>query len=102
MNSKTRALILTARPKTLTAAIVPVLVGATLAYKSTLWIPVFAVISAIMIQIGTNFVNDALDFKKGADGDTRLGDARAAQSGWFSPAAVLSMGFVCFAVAMAV
>lgn len=105
MTSKTRALLLTARPKTLSAAVVPVLVATALVKSEgksiTWWIPVFAILSSIFIQIGTNFVNDALDFVKGADRETRLGEARAAQSGWFSHHAVLMMGFACFALAAA-
>jgi 1,4-dihydroxy-2-naphthoate octaprenyltransferase len=103
MTSKTRALLLTARPKTLSAAVVPVLVASALVKSEgrlvTWWIPVFAILSSIFIQIGTNFVNDALDFVKGADRETRLGEARAAQSGWFSHHAVLMMGLACFASA---
>ncbi len=104
-SSKTRALILTARPKTLAAAVVPVLVGTALSLamgaQPPAWIAVFAVLSAIFIQIGTNYVNDALDFIKGADRETRLGEARATQSGWFSSRTVLMVGFACFAVAAA-
>lgn len=104
MTSKTRALILTARPKTLSAAVIPVLVGTALVASEgrevTWWISVCAVLSAIFIQIGTNFVNDALDFIKGADKETRLGDARAAQSGWFTPRAVLIMAGLFFAGAL--
>ncbi|MBX3021008.1 MAG: 1,4-dihydroxy-2-naphthoate polyprenyltransferase [Bdellovibrionales bacterium] len=104
MTSRTRALLLTARPKTLAAAIVPVMVATALVKAEGLTvtpsISVFAVLSAIMIQIGTNFINDALDFWKGADKETRLGDARACQSGWFSPRTVLLMGLGCFATAM--
>ncbi|NJL26164.1 MAG: 1,4-dihydroxy-2-naphthoate polyprenyltransferase [Calothrix sp. SM1_5_4] len=107
MNSRLRALkalILTARPKTLAAAVVPVMVATALVHAEgrevSTWISLFAVLSATMIQIGTNFINDALDFIKGADRETRLGDARAAQSGWFSARAVLFMGFACFAVAI--
>jgi 1,4-dihydroxy-2-naphthoate octaprenyltransferase len=102
--SRSKALLLTARPKTLAAAVVPVMVATALVSAEGLqvhaWISVAAVLSAIMIQIGTNFVNDALDFLKGADKETRLGDARAAQSGWFSARAVLSMGFGFFGLAM--
>lgn len=98
------SLFLTARPKTLSAAVVPVLVATALVKSQHLpvsaWISVFAVLSAIFIQIGTNFVNDALDFKKGADTETRLGDARAAQSGWFNANTVLAMGVACFGVAL--
>lgn len=104
MTSKTRALILTARPKTLAAAIVPVMVATALTRfegREISWrISLFAVLSATLIQIGTNFVNDAIDFLKGADTHTRLGDARAAQSGWFTATGVLAMGLTCFAGAM--
>jgi 1,4-dihydroxy-2-naphthoate polyprenyltransferase len=95
VTSRTRALILTARPKTLSAAVVPVAVATALVasegHEITWWITLCALFSAIFIQIGTNFVNDALDFLKGADRETRLGDARAAQSGWFTPKQVLWM-----------
>ncbi len=104
MTSRTRALILTARPKTLSAAVIPIAVASALVASEGLevraWISWCALFSAIFIQIGTNFVNDALDFWKGADKETRLGDARASQSGWFSPRAVLAMGLGCFVVAL--
>ncbi len=100
------SLFLTARPKTLSAAVVPVLVATALArfdgVQVQAWISLCAVFSAIFIQIGTNFVNDALDFKKGADTETRLGDARATQSGWFSADRVLAMGFGFFCAGFAV
>ena len=103
--SRLRALLLTARPKTLSAAVVPVLVATALVgFEEGVvkpWISIFAVLSAIFIQIGTNFVNDAIDFKKGADTETRLGEARAAQSGWFTGQAVMAMGLGCFAIAFA-
>jgi 1,4-dihydroxy-2-naphthoate octaprenyltransferase len=101
----TRALWLTARPKTLAASIVPVLVGSTLVFgigqRPVIWVTLFALLSATMIQVGTNFVNDALDFLKGADGHERLGEARASQQGWFTPRRVLGVGFLCFAAAIA-
>ena len=99
-----RSLWLTARPKTLIAAVVPVLVATALAYDLGytvhLWISLCALFSAICIQIGTNFVNDAIDFRKGADKETRLGDPRACQQGWFTPKQVLAMGGGFFAMAM--
>lgn len=98
-----RALLLTARPKTLAAAVVPVLVATALVKASgrpvTAWISWAAVFSAIFIQIGTNFVNDAIDFVKGADGDTRLGEARATHQGWFSGRKVMVFAMVCFLAA---
>ncbi len=102
--SPVRALLLTARPKTLAAALVPVMVGSALAYAefgAMSWsISFLALLSAAFIQIGTYFVNDALDFEKGADSETRLGEARAAQSGWFSAKTVLYMGLICFFIAL--
>ena len=104
MTSRAKALLLTARPKTLAAAVVPVMVATALAraegFEVAWWISICALLSAVMIQVGTNFVNDALDFVKGADTETRLGEARAAQSGWFSHRFVLAGGFACFAVAL--
>lgn len=105
MNSRAKALWLTARPKTLSASVVPVMVGSSLVLtmnqKPVLWICVFALLAAIMIQVGTNYINDALDFIKGADSETRLGERRATQSGWFTARMVMAMGIACFAAAVA-
>ena len=104
MNPRVRALILTARPKTLAAAVVPILVATALVradgHPVSALISIAALLSTIFIQIGTNFLNDAIDFKKGADTETRLGDARASQSGWFSPRSVFGMGLGCLGLAM--
>src|SRR5688572_8234021 len=82
-----------ARPKTLTASIVPVIAGSALAYRESgnylWWITILALISSSCIQIGTNFVNDAIDFKKGADTKDRLGMSRVTQQGLKSPDSVL-------------
>jgi 1,4-dihydroxy-2-naphthoate octaprenyltransferase len=72
------------RPKTLAAAVIPVMVGTSIAYKDGLFdlFPAFlALICAILIQIGTNFANDYYDFVKGADNDQRIGFIRATSSG---------------------
>ena len=91
--------ILAARPKTLSAAVVPVLVGTALA-RFINW-PAFAcaLLGAILIQIGTNLVNDALDFKRGADTAERLGPLRVTQAGLLSAKAVMTGAIVCFAIA---
>jgi 1,4-dihydroxy-2-naphthoate octaprenyltransferase len=91
--------LLAARPKTLSASIVPVLVGTALAH-SVHW-PTFAytLFGAVFIQIGTNLVNDALDFKRGADTADRLGPLRVTQAGLLTAKAVLSGAIVCFAIA---
>jgi len=103
--SVVRALWLTARPKTLAASIVPVLVASALVvaegFPFVTWISIFAGLSAMMIQVGTNYVNDAIDFLKGADSESRLGEARATQQGWFTTRGVLALGIAFFALAMA-
>lgn len=76
--------ITASRPKTLAAAVVPVLVGTSIAYNDGYFdfIPaLLALICAILIQIGTNFANDYYDFIKGADTDQRIGFVRATSGG---------------------
>lgn len=91
--------VLAARPKTLSAAIVPVLIGSALAAHEptaiTWWIFWCALIGAVLIQIATNLINDALDFKKGADTAERLGPLRVTQAGLLSPDAVLRGAWIC-------
>ena len=64
------------RPKTLTAAFTPVLVGASIAWHDgnfVIFHSFIALVCAFLIQIGTNFANDYYDFVKGADTDERIG-----------------------------
>lgn len=85
--SKLRIWIEAARPQTLAAAFVPVIVGAGLAFHDQLfdWAPTtVALICAFLIQIGTNFANDYFDFIKGADTDERIGFERATALGLIS------------------
>jgi 1,4-dihydroxy-2-naphthoate octaprenyltransferase len=93
------------RPKTLTAAVVPIIAGTALVkalgYPVLWWISSLALLASLFIQIGTNLVNDAMDFKKGADKETRLGPRRVTQAGIFSGRAVLAGGGLCFALAIA-
>lgn len=80
---------LACRPKTLLAAVVPVVVGtgAALGVQSARWAPAAAaLLGAILIQIGTNFANDVFDFEQGADTEARVGPTRAVAAGWLSPA----------------
>lgn len=87
-----RAWVLAARPATLPAAAVPVVVGAAAAVSegATFRPFVFAVtlVAALLIQIGTNFANDYSDFHRGADHEGRLGPTRVTQSGLISHATV--------------
>lgn len=93
------------RPKTLTAAAVPIVVATALVkaegYPVLWWVSVCAAVSALFIQIGTNLVNDAIDFEKGADTAERIGFQRVTQSGLMSSRQVMTGAFVCFACALA-
>lgn len=80
--------ILAARPRTLPAAIAPVILGGALASRHGVfdafpW--TIALLCAVLIQIGTNFANDYFDFKKGADTPDRVGFIRASASGLIAP-----------------
>ncbi len=92
------------RPKTLTAALIPVIVGTALTISHgeivKWWITLFAALSATFIQIGTNLVNDALDHKKGADTAERLGPTRVTSSGLMSYRKVMWAAVLAFAFAM--
>src|SRR5262249_46884494 len=97
-----RVWLMAARPKTLSASVVPVIVGTALAYAygQARILPALAALSgALLIQVGTNLINDYYDFKKGADTGERIGPARVTQSGLMSPAAVLGSGLICFGAA---
>jgi len=77
-----------ARPKTLPAALAPVLVGAALAFADGgfRWLPALAAaLGALLLQIGANFANDYFDFFKGADTHERLGPTRVTASGLIGP-----------------
>jgi 1,4-dihydroxy-2-naphthoate polyprenyltransferase len=98
-----RTWVMAARPKTLTAAAAPVVVGTGLAFGEGVgrWLPALAaLLGAMLIQIGTNFTNDYYDFKKGADTHERLGPTRVTQSGLIAPATVLTAALGCFALAI--
>ena len=98
--------ILALRPKTLTATLVPI-VAATALVKATgfqvqWWISITALLASFLIQIATNFINDAIDFDKGADTETRTGPRRVTQTGLLSRKQVMTGGFVCLALALVV
>jgi len=80
---------LACRPKTLLAAVVPVVVGTGAAIGDGVFAAgpgLAALVGALFIQIGTNFANDVFDFEQGADGEDRLGPTRAVAAGWLSAA----------------
>lgn len=81
------AWILASRPRTLAAAVVPVIVGSSIAIHDGLFQPLAAFVAllcSILIQVGTNFVNDLFDFLHGTDKADRTGPQRAVASGIIS------------------
>jgi 1,4-dihydroxy-2-naphthoate octaprenyltransferase len=93
-----------ARPRTLPAAVAPVIAGSALAWHDGRLVPAAALLClafALLVQIGTNFANDYYDFVKGADTPARVGPRRAVAAGLVAPAvmrramtAVLAAGFL--------
>jgi 1,4-dihydroxy-2-naphthoate polyprenyltransferase len=102
--SHLRLWLLAARPRTLPAAIAPVLVGTALAGSEDVFraLPfVAALIGSVFIQIGTNLSNDYSDARRGADTEDRLGPVRVTAGGLMPPRRVLIGTYVAFAVAVA-
>src|SRR5439155_22427945 len=90
-----------ARPRTLPAAVVPVLVGTAVASAQgdvNWWRALAARIVALAIQVGTNYANDYHDGIRGTD-DVRVGPVRLVASGLAAPAAVKWAAIASFAVA---
>ncbi|MDE0180125.1 MAG: 1,4-dihydroxy-2-naphthoate polyprenyltransferase [Caldilineaceae bacterium] len=85
------AWLLAVRPKTLPAAISPVLVGTAMAWAEgyfSLFPALAAAAGALLLQIFSNFANDYFDFAKGADTSERLGPTRVMAAGLLSPRAM--------------
>jgi 1,4-dihydroxy-2-naphthoate octaprenyltransferase len=107
-NNKILPWILATRPKTLTAAFTPIFVATALSFamlrefggKISWTFSISAFFASIFIQIGTNLINDAIDFKKGADTAKRIGPKRVTQSGLLLPRQVLAGGFFSFIMAV--
>lgn len=104
-DSMLKALIIGARPKTLTASVAPVILGFSLSYISLRKLPDFSItipllVTAVLIQILTNYVNDLFDFRKGKDTAKRIGPVRVLQSGLISDKAmtysIYTLTFIIF------
>ena len=90
-----------ARPRTLPAAVVPVVVGTAVASADgsvIWWRSLYALIVALAIQIGTNYANDYSDGVRGTDAE-RVGPVRLVAGGLASPRAVRTASFCAFGVA---
>jgi 1,4-dihydroxy-2-naphthoate octaprenyltransferase len=102
--STTRLWLLAARPRTLPAAVAPVLVGTALAGSEDTFHPLrfaAALIGSVFIQIGTNLSNDYSDARRGADTEDRLGPVRVTAGGLMPPRRVLTGTYVAFGIAVA-
>jgi 1,4-dihydroxy-2-naphthoate octaprenyltransferase len=88
-----------ARPRTLGAGLVPVLVGAAAADRFIAWRFGAALVVALGLQVGVNYANDAFDGLRGVDTPERLGPPRLVASGAASPRAVLGAALASIAVA---
>jgi 1,4-dihydroxy-2-naphthoate octaprenyltransferase len=98
-----RIWLMAARPRTLPAAIAPVLVGTSLAGFQHAFHPlrfVAALLGAIFIQVGTNLSNDYSDARRGADTEDRLGPVRVTAGGLAPPRQVLVATYVSFGLAV--
>ena len=98
-----RIWLMAARPRTLPAAVAPVLVGTALAGYAGVFHPlrfVAALLGAILIQVGTNLSNDYSDARRGADADDRLGPVRVTAGGLVPPRQVLIATYATFALAV--
>lgn len=96
------AWILAARPKTLPAALSPVIVGAALAIADGRFIPLptlAALLGALLLQIGSNFANDYFDARKGADTPDRIGPTRVTAAGLLSAQSMRLGIIIVFALA---
>jgi 1,4-dihydroxy-2-naphthoate polyprenyltransferase len=99
------AWFLAIRPKTLPAAVTPVIVGTAVAAGASVFhlpsaVAAFAV--ALLLQIAANLANDVFDFRRGADTEERLGPVRVTQSGLIQPRQVLIATAFTLALAMIV
>src|ERR1700734_2342486 len=95
--------LMAARPRTLPAAVAPVLVGTSLARGANHFPPpavVAALLGAIFIQVGTNLSNDYSDARRGADTEDRLGPVRVTAGGLVPPRQVLIATYVTFGFAV--
>ncbi len=96
--------IAAARPKTLGAAVAPVVAGSVLGWKiggQWHWLLLFCTLaSTIALQVATNWFNDALDYMKGADTEARIGPRRITAAGAMSPRAVMTAAWLMLGVAV--
>lgn len=101
MNTIPQVFINTFRPKTLSASLVPVFVGSFLFPSNFQPVLMLSLLfTVICLQMGTNFINDALDFTKGADTKNRIGPLRMVQAGLLTTKQIYQLGLLLFATSL--
>jgi 1,4-dihydroxy-2-naphthoate octaprenyltransferase len=98
-----RIWLMASRPRTLPAAVAPVLVGTSLAVEQATFHPLAflaALLGSVFIQIGTNLANDYSDARRGTDTEDRLGPVRVTAGGLAPPRQVLLATYVTFGLAV--
>jgi len=99
------AWILAARPKTLTGAVIPILIATSLALADKAFKPLPALLCLLFacgMQVAANFINDLYDYLKGTDREDRLGPERACAQGWITPEDMKrGIGFAIFLSSLA-
>src|ERR1700757_3910622 len=98
-----RIWLMASRPRTLPAAVAPVLVGTAFAGFEHIFHPLrflAALLGALFIQVGTNLSNDYSDARRGADAEDRLGPVRVTAGGLVPPRQVLIATYVSFGLAV--
>lgn len=87
-----KAWVLAARPKTLTGALIPVILALAWAYSQQMLHNITAALCCILfaagMQVAANLINDLYDYLKGTDREDRLGPERACAQGWITPDAM--------------
>ncbi|MFT6124289.1 MAG: 1,4-dihydroxy-2-naphthoate octaprenyltransferase, partial [Shewanella sp.] len=93
------------RPRTLPAAIGPLLIGNMLAIgleQFSLLIAFTSMLCAVLLQISVNLANDYFDFKNGIDTEERIGPIRVTQSGILAPSSVRNAMIGCLVISLLV
>lgn len=103
--SKVQLWLLATRPKTLPAAVAPILVGSAAAFADGFFSVLAAVaclVGATLLQVAVNLANDYFDAKNNIDSEERLGPVRVTQSGLIPPSQVKGAMILCLVLAGAV
>lgn len=100
--SKLQIWFLAARPRTLPAAVAPIVVGTAVAVRENAfvwWVALLALVTALLLQIAANFANDAIDAKKGSDTADRTGPTRITAAGYVTYNQVMNATWITLVLA---